>query len=85
MGLCLGLLTIYNTWCPNPVEPTASLSTAAIFGSLYGMTAISGILYPGALPVDPEFGHGFPQLPVFLSMSALPWVGYFLELRRLRK
>ena len=85
MGLCLGLLTIYYTWRPTPIATMTSLHTAAIFGSLYGITAISGIFYPGALPVDPEFGNGFPQLPVFLAMSGLPWLGYLLELRQPRR
>ncbi|KAG8532060.1 uncharacterized protein KY384_003697 [Bacidia gigantensis] len=66
-GLCLGLLTIYYTWQPYTAATAFSLRTAAIFGSLYGATALSGILYPGALAIDPEFGEGFPQGPLFLG------------------
>lgn len=85
IGLALGLLTLYYTWRSTPSTTADSLRTAAIFGSLYAITAISGIFYPGALAVDPEFGQGFPQLPLFLLMAALPWLGCVLELRRLRR
>lgn len=84
-GLALGLLALYFTWRPSPFNAVESLRTAAIFGSLYGATAISGIIYPGALAIDPEFGEGFPHLPLFLGMTGLPWIGYFLELRRLKR
>ena len=70
-GLCLGLLTAYYTWRPTP-------SPAAIMGSLYFITALSGILFPGTLAIDPEFGEGFPQFWVFVSEVGLPWLGYWL-------
>lgn len=82
-GLCLGLLTVYYTWRPTPM-PGDSLRTAAIMGSLYFITGLSGILYPGALGVDAEFGEGFPQIWVFPSLVGLPWLGYFLARRQLR-
>ena len=84
-GLALGLLTLHYTWRPSPFNAVESLRTAAILGSVYGATAISGIMYPGALAIDPEFGEGFPQLPLFLGMTGLPWIGYLLDLRRLKK
>lgn len=80
-GLCLGLLTAYYTWRSIPASAPDSLRTAAIFGSLYFATAMSGILYPGAKGIDPEFGQGFPQFWVFLFFISLPWVGYMLEMR----
>ena len=76
-GAALGLLSAYYTWRPTP-NPADSLRTAAIFGSLYFVTALSGIFYPGAEGMDPEFGEGFPQMWPFLGFSGLPWVGYLL-------
>ena len=76
-GAALGLLTAYYTWRPTP-NPADSLRTAAILGSLYFLTGLSGILYPGSRGMDPEFGEGFPQFWPFLGFSGLPWVGYWL-------
>ena len=81
MGLCLGLLSLFYTWRPRSVYSTDTLRTAAILGSLYSITAISAWLYPGALAIDPEFGQGFPQLPIFLVMTVLPWIGYYIDTR----
>ncbi len=82
-GAALGVLTAYYTWRPTS-NPADSLRTAAIFGSLYFVTALSGILYPGAQGMDPEFGEGFPQIWPFLGFSGLPWLGYWLAKRRMR-
>lgn len=59
------------------------LTTAAIFGSLYWVTGLSAILYPGTLWVDPEFGTGAPQIPPFTINLLLVWIGWWLERRRL--
>ena len=83
-GLTLNLLTLYYIWRPSPPPMADSLRTVAIFGSLYAVTAVSGILYPGALAIDSEFGEGSPQFPLFAGIACSPWIGYFLELRRLR-
>lgn len=77
LGLALGILSAYYTWRPTAF-PKDSLRTAAIFGSLYYVAALSAILYPGTLAVDPEFGQGFPQLGLFLAMTGLAWLGYLL-------
>ncbi|MCJ1459354.1 hypothetical protein MMC28_009731 [Mycoblastus sanguinarius] len=82
-GLCLGLLTAYYTWRSHPLPTKDNFRTAAIFGSLYYITTLSAILYPGSKGMDPEFGEGFPQFWPFLGFGTLPWVGYFLEARRL--
>ncbi|MDI1491799.1 MAG: hypothetical protein OHK93_003010 [Ramalina farinacea] len=74
-GLALGLLTLYFTWRRSPINAVDSLRTAAILGSFYGATAMTAIMYPGALAIDPEFGEGFPQLPCSRpSSSFLPLV-----------
>lgn len=46
------------------------------------MTALSGVLYPGAEGMDPEFGEGFPQEWPFSGFALLPWVGFWLARRR---
>jgi len=88
MGVGLGLATLYFTYraAPSLASPAAALEmkqddffTAAIFGSLYWITGLSAILYPGSLAVDPEFGEGFPQLFVFGPLLILSWAGAWLE------
>ena len=78
-GAALGVLTAYYTWRRTPL-PMDSLRTAAIMGSLYFLTALTGVLYPGAEGVDPEFrgkyDTGFPQAVPFMVMGGLPWVGF---------
>ena len=78
MGLCLGLLTTYYTWSPS-FAPQESLTTAAILGSVYWLTGLSAIFYPGSKGVDPEYGEGFPQFPIFSGFFAITWVGWWLE------
>ncbi|RMD41412.1 hypothetical protein DV735_g3691, partial [Chaetothyriales sp. CBS 134920] len=60
-----------------------SLLAAVVIGSFYGISGLTGGLYPGSLPVDPEFGDGFPQLYIFGTQLALNWLGYWLEVQRL--
>jgi hypothetical protein len=62
-----------------------SLTTGMVFGTLYWITGLSGILYPGALAVDPEFGTGFPQKWMFGGLLGTVILGWFLEMRRLRE
>ncbi|TVY56930.1 hypothetical protein LSUE1_G009703, partial [Lachnellula suecica] len=67
MGLCLGLITLFYTHrrTKSVNEEKESLRTAAVFGSLYWITGLSAILYPGSAGMDPEFGDGFPQFWMF--------------------
>lgn len=90
MGLCLGLLTAYFAWRPvfspgghGVVDAQHCVTIAAVIGSLYWVTGLSAILYPGTKWTDPEFGDGAPQLPIFCGLLALTWLGWFLEMRRL--
>ena len=70
MGLGLGFATLFYTWRTGTLRSTEmvkdSLFTAAIFGSIYWVTGLSAILYPGTLAVDPEFGVSLLEL-FFLS------------------
>lgn len=84
MSACLALATLYYTHRRVPHSSAAdSLFTAVIFSSLYWITALSGILYPGALAVDPEFGEGFPQFWLFNGFLAANWLGWWLETKDL--
>ena len=62
-----------------------SITTSAVLGSVYWVTGMSGILYPGTLWVDPEFGTGAPQVPIFVASVVVAWAGWALEMRRLGK
>ncbi|OCL12068.1 hypothetical protein AOQ84DRAFT_285942, partial [Glonium stellatum] len=83
MGLSLGLLTLYYTW-RRPTPPARrrgdddDLFTAAVLASLYWVTGLSAILYPGTMWMDPEFGDGAPQRGVFVGLGVLAWVGYLV-------
>lgn len=81
LGLGLGLATLYYTHrpCSSVAMARDTMLTAAIFGSLYWITGMSAILYPGAKGMDPEFGEGFPQAGLFIGLGVAAWVGWFLE------
>jgi hypothetical protein len=87
MGLGLGLMTAYYTWRPTNTGTMSgaldNLLTASIFASLYWVTCLSAILYPGADWCDEEFRHkGTPQKrggPVLLGLS---WIAYGLARAR---
>lgn len=84
MGLCLALATLYYTYRPVAEDAAAdSILTATVFGSLYWITGLSAILYPGSNGMDPEFGEGFPQFPLFAGLLGLTWAGWWLETARL--
>lgn len=61
-----------------------SMITAAITGTLYWITGLSAILYPGSKAMDPEFGNGFPQAIVFPIFMGMAIVGAWLEVKGLR-
>jgi hypothetical protein len=89
-GLCLGILTAYFAWRPTwrsqhseGMTEKESITIAAVMGSLYWVAAMSAIFYPGARWVDPEFGEGAPQLPIFLGAPGVAVLGWGLEMGRL--
>jgi len=81
MGLGLGLATLYYTYRPvaSPAARADSLFTAMIFGSIYWITGMSAILYPGSKGMDPEFGEGFPQAKVFAAFMMSAVAGWWVE------
>jgi hypothetical protein len=76
-GLGLGLLTAYFTWRSTNTGTMAgaldNLFIATLCGSLYWVTQLSAILYPGADWCDEEWRHlGTPQkrgAPVLLGVT----------------
>lgn len=68
------LETEYRTYISH-----GNLNVALLCVHMYYVPALSGILYPGALFVDPEFGDGKPQAYVFPVLLMLGWVGWWLE------
>jgi hypothetical protein len=87
MAFALGAATLYYAWrtssLPTVTAKIESLFAAALFGSIFGVTGLSAILYPGSLAVDPEFGTGFPQKWIFGIPLLVNWVGYLVEKRRI--
>lgn len=88
MGLSLGALTLYLLSKRNSNYPQY-LWLATITASMYWITGLSAILYPGTRFVDPEFlkpgDFTAPQLPMFSGFFVIAWIGYFLETNRLAK
>lgn len=102
MGLLLGIVTAYFTW-RHKLRPALygsvtsqkdSIFTAAIVGSLYWITGLSAILYPGTTWIDPEFlTHDFDGKIAGLPGQFLPfslnaifaWVGYAVAALDLEK
>ncbi|KAL1968291.1 hypothetical protein VTN77DRAFT_2126 [Rasamsonia byssochlamydoides] len=66
-------------------QELSSLWIAAWLDSLFWIAQLSAALYPGSLPVDPEFGKGFPQMYFCLALLGMVLVGTGLEHRRLLK
>ncbi|KIX09443.1 uncharacterized protein Z518_00523 [Rhinocladiella mackenziei CBS 650.93] len=90
-GLGLGLLTFYYTWRTTNTGSSPglldNLFTATLMSSLYWVTQLSAILYPGTKWVDDEFkeSHGEPQkrgAPVLLGVS---WLAFGLGWYRLTR
>ncbi|RDW88487.1 hypothetical protein BP6252_00519 [Coleophoma cylindrospora] len=85
MGLCLGLSTLYYVWRPNPniTAEKDALRISTWLASMYWITQMSAILYPGSRATDPEFGDGFPQAYLCAGLGLIIWGGYYLESGRI--
>ncbi|EAT82262.1 hypothetical protein HBI56_238380 [Parastagonospora nodorum] len=83
-GLLLGLSALYHL-----IRPIAnkkdSLHFVILLLSLNWVAQLSAAVYPGALPVDPEFGKGFPQLYICAVLFSMIGIGYYLERSRIIK
>ena len=85
-GLLLGISALYYLFRPtvSRAMERESLYTATLLTSLNWVAQLSAALYPGSLPVDPEFGDGFPQLYICAVLLSIVAVGTMLEDRRLK-
>jgi hypothetical protein len=85
LGTLLCLVSSYVLLRPS-VDARAARQdvwTASLIASLYCTAGLSAIWYPGAMWMDPEFGEGKPQVPLFTGIVGVVWVGWVLERRRL--
>ena len=83
MGAGLSLVALYQLWKPG--RSRESLESAAIIASLYGLTQLSAVLYPGTASVDPPREDNWPQLKYTLPSLGLVLVGYLIERPRLTR
>lgn len=82
LGLALGATSLWQLWR----KPTReSLDAGAVLASLYWLTQISALAYPGSKAVDPPGTAKFPQAVVAFPALGLTALGYVLERRRLAK
>ena len=84
-GLLLGIAAFYYLLrgFASPAVERDSVWTATLLVSLNWVAQLSGALYPGALPVDPEFGTGFPQAYICSVLLAMAGLGLYMEEARL--
>jgi hypothetical protein len=83
-GLLIGVLILYYTHAAQAAkERKIYLNFVLMLVHLYYLPALSGILYPGAMWMDPEFGSDAPQLKGFSGLLAVAWGAWWLEKRRL--
>jgi len=80
-AILLTLLTIFYTYRPATTvrELKDSLTTAALVNSVYTVSGLTAVLYPGAKGMDPEFGEGFPQGWLFAGLCIANWYGWRYE------
>jgi hypothetical protein len=84
MGLALGAATLYYLWRPLKIHAAGdNLTIVTIFASLYWVTQLSAILYPGTRFMDPEFGDEILQVYLCAATFTLIGVGYMMESRRI--
>ena len=96
LGACLGVITLYCTWFRNAISLKQSLNEAVCVVSLYWISQLPAILFPGTMLTDPEGNHLQPPMifglvefnqvtMVIFVLLPLIAMSYFLESRRLRR
>lgn len=88
MGAAIGMLTFYVMFYVLPSsasirEHKIHLTWVTVLQSMIYLSSLSGILYPGAGWMDPQFGDGKPQLYAFPGLVVLLWAAWGWEVRRL--
>jgi hypothetical protein len=89
-GLFTGLITFYVLFVtipatPSPKEQLTHLTWVVVLHTLIYVSSLSGILYPGAGWMDPQFGDGKPQLYGFPVLVGVAWVAWGVERERLMR
>ncbi|MFL6125030.1 DUF6640 family protein, partial [Actinophytocola sp.] len=79
----LSLATLYHLWKPG--RSRASLDSATIIASLYGLTQLSAALYPETASVDPPREDNWPQLKYTLPSLGMVLLGYVTERYRITR
>jgi hypothetical protein len=88
MGAAIGLITFYVIFFLLPSSKSIRgqklhLTWVLVMQSMIYLSSLSGIFYPGAGWMDPQFGDGKPQLYGFPVLLVLLWGGWWVEIRRL--
>lgn len=83
-GLLLGVTVLY--YLVRPISDSRqSLYLVTWLLSLNWVAQLSATLYPGTLPVDPEFGTGFPQAYICAILFTCIAIGHTLERMRMAR
>lgn len=88
MGAFIGLITFYTIFVLLPSTSSAKeqklhLTWVLVLQNMIYLSSLSGILYPGAGWMDPQFGDGRPQLNGFPVILVVLWGAWGVEMRRL--
>lgn len=85
MGVGLAGATLQQLWRRHDdlADARRAVDAAALTGTLYWLTQISALAYPGAKAVDPPDTGKFPQGRAAFPALALVALGLVLERRRL--
>lgn len=86
LGTMIGLLSLWVLWSQKS-DKIAAMRLAIILASLYWITQVGAIFFPGTALVDPEFaypGQLPAQLIVDVVMLGMLGVAYLLEMKRLK-
>lgn len=88
IGLFIGVITFYMLFIVVPSTSSAReqkihLAWVLVLQNLVYVSSLSGILYPGAGWMDPQFGEGKPQAYGFPVLVGLVWMGWWVERGRL--
>ena len=86
LGTCLGLLSLWVLWFQKS-GALEKLRLSTILASLYWLTQMGSLLFPGTALSDPEFSYP-GQLPIQAIMDVvllgILGIAYYLELKRIR-
>ena len=87
MGLFTGLITFYILYGVLSTTTTSAVYVAHlnwifVLQLMYYASSLSGVLYPGAGWMDPQFGEGKPQAFGFPVLMVVAGVGWGMERAR---